>query len=123
MDFWRGPAYTDFFNYLEEKGGFYYEVRVILSPGLYIALTRVQRWGDAPVHSIAAALFAKKEQIHFWDEIGYEHNPYTHCPQNGKTWKQGKCSCSQQRSFGKYAPIEPSSALIRSLQTMTDIHV
>jgi len=22
-----------------------------------------QRWGDAPVHSIGAALFAKKEQI------------------------------------------------------------
>ncbi|KAF8345050.1 glycosyltransferase family 15 protein [Amanita rubescens] len=82
MDFWRGPAYTDFFNYLDGTGGFYYE-----------------RWGDAPVHSIAAALFAKKEQIHFWDEIGYEHNPYTHCPQKEEAWKQGKCSCSQQRSF------------------------
>jgi alpha 1,2-mannosyltransferase len=104
MDFWRGPAYTDFFKYLEEKGGFYYEVRVILSPGLRVALIHVQRWGDAPVHSIAAALFVKKEQIHFWDEIGYEHNPYTHCPQKEKTWKQGKCSCNQQRSFGKYAP-------------------
>lgn len=104
MDFWRGPAYTDFFNYLEEQGGFYYEVRVILSLGLCVALMRVQRWGDAPVHSIAAALFVKKEQIHFWDEIGYEHNPYTHCPQKEQTWKEGKCSCSQQRSFGKCAP-------------------
>jgi hypothetical protein len=27
MDFWRGPAYTDFFNYLDATGGFYYEVR------------------------------------------------------------------------------------------------
>lgn len=113
MDFWRGPAYTDFFNYLEEKGGFYYEVRVILSPGLRVSLTHVQRWGDAPVHSIAAALFVKKEQIHFWDEIGYEHNPYTHCPQKEKTWKQGKCSCNQQRSFGKYAPCEPGGVLIK----------
>jgi hypothetical protein len=26
MDFWRGPAYTDFFNYLDATGGFYYEV-------------------------------------------------------------------------------------------------
>ncbi|KAJ3549442.1 hypothetical protein NMY22_g886 [Coprinellus aureogranulatus] len=37
MDFWRGDAYSKFFDYLEAKGGFYYE-----------------RWGDAPVHSIAA---------------------------------------------------------------------
>jgi Mannosyltransferase len=30
MEFWRGPAYTAFFNYLDSKGGFYYEVRVAL---------------------------------------------------------------------------------------------
>jgi len=27
MDFWRGPAYTAFFDYLDRQGGFYYEVR------------------------------------------------------------------------------------------------
>ena len=59
MDFWRGEAYSKFFDYLDATGGFYYE-----------------RWGDAPVHSIAAALFSKREQIHFFREIGYEHNPY-----------------------------------------------
>jgi alpha 1,2-mannosyltransferase len=47
MDFWRGPAYQAFFAHLESKGGFYYE-----------------RWGDAPVHSIAAALFQPKSQLH-----------------------------------------------------------
>ena len=26
MDFWRGPAYTAFFEFLDSKGGFYYEV-------------------------------------------------------------------------------------------------
>ena len=26
MDFWRGPAYTAFFDYLDSTGGFYYEV-------------------------------------------------------------------------------------------------
>ncbi|KAG6866926.1 hypothetical protein C0991_003842 [Blastosporella zonata] len=46
LDLWRGEAYSKFFDFLDEKGGFYYE-----------------RWGDAPVHSIGAALFAKKEQI------------------------------------------------------------
>jgi Glycolipid 2-alpha-mannosyltransferase len=31
MEFWRGPAYTAFFEYLDSKGGFYYEVRSFLS--------------------------------------------------------------------------------------------
>lgn len=26
MDFWRGEAYSAYFDYLESKGGFYYEV-------------------------------------------------------------------------------------------------
>ncbi|KAK7467143.1 hypothetical protein VKT23_004202 [Stygiomarasmius scandens] len=53
LDLWRGEAYSKFFDHLDKKGGFYYE-----------------RWGDAPVHSIGAALFAKKEQIHFFNDIG-----------------------------------------------------
>ncbi|KAL9708793.1 hypothetical protein Ac2012v2_007947 [Leucoagaricus gongylophorus] len=82
MDFWRGEAYSTFFEYLDSTGGFYYE-----------------RWGDAPVHSIGAALFLPRSRIHFWDEIGYEHNPYTHCPRLGNHWQEGKCSCDPQRSF------------------------
>lgn len=27
MDFWRGEAYTKYFEYLDSTGGFYYEVR------------------------------------------------------------------------------------------------
>lgn len=82
MDFWRGPAYTDFFEYLDATGGFYYE-----------------RWGDAPIHSIAAALFLPKDKIHFFEEIGYEHNPYTHCPKGEDKWKKGKCACDPKRNF------------------------
>ncbi|KAH9841110.1 glycosyltransferase family 15 protein [Rhodofomes roseus] len=82
MDFWRGEAYTEFFEYLDAKGGFYYE-----------------RWGDAPVHSIAAALFLRKDQIHFFDEIGYEHHPFTHCPHTPGTIKKKKCTCRGWRSF------------------------
>lgn len=37
---WRSDAYLAYFDYLDKAGGFFYE-----------------RWGDAPVHSIAAALF------------------------------------------------------------------
>ncbi|KAG5719171.1 putative mannosyltransferase MNT2 [Termitomyces sp. T112] len=82
MDFWRGEAYTAFFNYLDSQGGFYYE-----------------RWGDAPVHSIAAAIFLDKDRLHFFDEIGYEHNPYTHCPKRQESWERGRCSCDPDKSF------------------------
>lgn len=82
MEFWRGEAYQAFFEYLDSKGGFYYE-----------------RWGDAPVHSIAAAIFLNRNQIHFFDEIGYEHNPYTHCPKLGTNWQDGRCSCDQKKNF------------------------
>ena len=29
MEFWRGEAYTKFFDHLDKTGGFYYEVRVV----------------------------------------------------------------------------------------------
>lgn len=64
----------------------------------------IQRWGDAPVHSIGAALFLPRSRIHFWDEIGYEHNPYTHCPKLGNNWEKGKCSCNPSTSFGSSLP-------------------
>ncbi|KAI8977740.1 glycosyltransferase family 15 protein [Trametes punicea] len=82
MDFWRGEAYSKFFDHLDRTGGFYYE-----------------RWGDAPVHSIAVSLFQSKDQIHFFDEIGYEHNPYTHCPRGEGAWARGRCGCDPRRSF------------------------
>jgi len=81
LDLWRSEAYMKFFEFLDQKGGFYYE-----------------RWGDAPVHSIGAALFAKKEQIHFFEDIGYKHNPFIHCPQ-GASHAKGKCWCDVKENF------------------------
>lgn len=102
MDFWRAPAYTAYVDYLEASGGFYYEVCIrpltLLSDTSLITIR--QRWGDAPVHSIGAALFAHKDQIHFFDEIGYEHAPYQHCPREKKSWENGRCGCNPSRSFG-----------------------
>ncbi|KAF8496003.1 glycosyltransferase family 15 protein [Russula emetica] len=82
LDFWRGEAYSAFFDYLDGLGGFYYE-----------------RWGDAPVHSIAAALFAGTDRIHFFREIGYDHNPYMHCPAESDIWERGRCACDSNRNF------------------------
>ncbi|KAJ3563454.1 hypothetical protein NP233_g8931 [Leucocoprinus birnbaumii] len=81
MDFWRADTYKDFFSHLDQTGGFYYE-----------------RWGDAPVHSIAAALFLNKNQIHFFDEIGYQHDDWSHCPSNPTP--QMECDCDPANSFG-----------------------
>jgi alpha 1,2-mannosyltransferase len=100
LDFWRGEKYTKFFDYLDKKGGFYYEVRfaqILLS---YPIKFNLQRWGDAPVHSIGAALFARKDQIHFFNDIGYRHEPFQHCPQ-GDAHKKGKCWCDPTANFGE----------------------
>lgn len=77
LDFWRGEAYRKFFDFLDEQGGFYYEVGTFINLYLLDAINLdgalkifPQRWGDAPVHSIGAALFAKKEEIHFFNDIG-----------------------------------------------------
>lgn len=68
LDFFRGEAYTKYTEYLESTGKFYYE-----------------RWGDAPVHSIALALFADKKDIHWFRDLGYHHEPYYYCPSNPRT--------------------------------------
>lgn len=48
LDFWRSKPYEAYFNHLDRAGGFFYE-----------------RWGDAPVHSIALGLFEDRNKIHW----------------------------------------------------------
>ncbi|CAG8569123.1 1584_t:CDS:10 [Diversispora eburnea] len=78
------PQYIEKDNLMDfissDGGGFFYE-----------------RWGDAPVHSIAASLFLKKHQIHFFNDIGYRHEPFSHCPADEKI--QLKCHCNPHDSF------------------------
>ena len=62
MDFFRSPLYRDFFRFLDEDGGFYYE-----------------RWGDAPVHSLAAAMLLRPEQLHHFSDFGYRHADLQYC--------------------------------------------
>ncbi|KZS90708.1 glycosyl transferase [Sistotremastrum niveocremeum HHB9708] len=81
LDFYRSEAYTSYFKTLDETGNFYYE-----------------RWGDAPVHSIAASLFLNKSQIHFFSDVGYRHEPFQHCPQ-GVENERGKCSCDPDDNY------------------------
>lgn len=78
----RSDAYIDYFSSLDHDGGFFYE-----------------RWGDAPVHSIAAAILLRKDQIHFFNEIAYYHVPFTHCPIAEQTRLDLRCSCKPDVNF------------------------
>ncbi|KAI8364122.1 glycosyltransferase family 15 protein [Blakeslea trispora] len=80
LRFLRSPEYAAFFDYLDRSGGFFYE-----------------RWGDAPVHSIAVSLFLNKSEVHFFDDIGYKHDPFMHCPVARELQK--KCHCNAEESF------------------------
>ncbi|KAL1957295.1 hypothetical protein VTO42DRAFT_6201 [Malbranchea cinnamomea] len=82
LNWLRSPAYLDYFNHLDQEGGFFYE-----------------RWGDAPVHSIAAALMLKKEELHFFDEIAYTHDLFTHCPTSERKRHALRCTCSAESNF------------------------
>lgn len=53
LSLWRSEAYRSYFDFLDNAGGFMRE-----------------RWGDAPVHSIAAGLLLKPSELHFFREIG-----------------------------------------------------
>ncbi|SCU95106.1 LANO_0E09296g1_1 [Lachancea nothofagi CBS 11611] len=77
LDFWRSDAYQAYFNYLDQAGGFFYE-----------------RWGDAPVHSIAAALFLDKSEVHFFDGVGYYHPNFYSCPAEENIRIQNQCVCN-----------------------------
>jgi alpha 1,2-mannosyltransferase len=78
LDLWRSKKYLDYFEYLDKTGGFFYE-----------------RWGDAPVHSMAAAMFLPIEQIHYFGDIGYNHGYYSNCPMD--VGNQLRCSCDPLR--------------------------
>lgn len=67
LDFFRSKEYMEYFEHLDRNGGFFYE-----------------RWGDAPVHSIALALLTDKSRIHFFRDIGYNHIPYFNCHSSPK---------------------------------------
>lgn len=79
LNFLRSEKYIRYFEHLDRAGGFFYE-----------------RWGDAPVHSLAVAMFLPPEQIHFFENIGYYHAPYMNCPSSPV--EQLYCKCDPAKS-------------------------
>lgn len=82
FSFYRSSEYAQYFETLDKAGGFFYE-----------------RWGDAPVHSIAAGLFLRPEQMHYFDDIAYHHAPFSHCPSSAKFRAEHRCSCNPNSRF------------------------
>ena len=71
LSFVRSPEYQSFFDHLDRAGGFYYE-----------------RWGDAPVKSIATGLFLSIDQVHYFEDIGYMHDDLMNCPASAEIQKK-----------------------------------
>ncbi|KAH9386942.1 alpha 1,2-mannosyltransferase [Nematocida major] len=86
FSFFRGKKYRMLFEYLDKSGGFFYE-----------------RWGDAPIHSIAAALFLRADEIHYFEDIGYTHPPFTHCPK--PSLQKTHCNCTPSTSVDLSMPL------------------
>ncbi|KAG0186190.1 alpha 1,2-mannosyltransferase 2.4.1 [Apophysomyces sp. BC1034] len=80
MSFLKSSSYNSYFEYLDRSGGFFYE-----------------RWGDAPIRTMAAAMFLQRNQIHFFNRIGYSHSVASHCPFNAEYLQ--KCSCTLEDSY------------------------
>ena len=79
LSLWRSERYLKYFEHLDNAGGFFYE-----------------RWGDAPVHSLATAMFLRKEEVHWFHDIGYYHPGFTNCP--GDEPSRQRCDCNPHKS-------------------------
>lgn len=82
LDFFRSDVYQSFFEHLDKTGGFFYE-----------------RWGDAPIHSIAVSLFLPSEKIKHFPNTGYYHEPNQGCPLDPKVHETLNCDCNPLEDF------------------------
>ncbi|KAF2015024.1 glycosyltransferase family 15 protein [Aaosphaeria arxii CBS 175.79] len=65
LNWLRSKEYNDFFEMMDRSGGFWTE-----------------RWGDAPIHSLAAGALLGVKDIHYFRDFGYRHTTIQHCPAN-----------------------------------------
>lgn len=56
VQFFKSENYIKFISYLDELGGIYR-----------------YRWGDAPIKTLAVSLFAPLSQVHYFEDIVYDH--------------------------------------------------
>jgi hypothetical protein len=56
VNIWRSKKYEDYVNMVDHLGGIYHH-----------------RWGDAPIKTIALAMFVPRNKTHQFIDIGYKH--------------------------------------------------
>lgn len=82
LEIYRSAAYENYFEFLESQGGFFYE-----------------RWGDAPVHTLAVSFILPADRIHFVGNTGYMHTPNQDCPPDQELREALHCECNPRKDF------------------------
>ncbi|KAI7873252.1 nucleotide-diphospho-sugar transferase [Mucor mucedo] len=80
--FIRSEAYQLYFNYLDFVGGFFYE-----------------RWTASAVQTLATAMFLKRKEVLFLNEVGYAENRGEHCPFDYKLLQTCACDFQDTHDF------------------------
>lgn len=86
LNFFRSKEYEDYFQYLDATGNFFYE-----------------RWGDAPIHTLAVSYLLPFEKVHYFANTGYYHKPNFDCPSDPDIFNALHCRCEPARSFTNLA--------------------
>lgn len=82
LNLYRNEIYEGYFQHLDRTGNFFYE-----------------RWGDAPVHSIAFSYMLSPDDIQYFDNTGYFHGKIGNCPRERDKLKELNCSCKSRQDF------------------------
>lgn len=96
LNVWRNATFRDFFRYLDDTGNFFYQFWSDGSGNIqhthlqYSVLRRF--FFFSVVHSLAAGLFLDKDQIHYFEDIGYQCSTHNHCPSPTSTLNC-RCTC------------------------------
>lgn len=101
MNFFRSKEYQDYFDYIDQANGIFYERwydRYTQEKGMSFSINRVTNRGDPVIQSLGAVLFLEKSDIQFWENIGYRVAGYfLHCPTDKTLYS--KCSCRPSQNF------------------------
>ena len=112
MDFWRGEAYSKFFDYLDATGGFYYEVGdslhmlitffahfCMMNIASHTNHTRLQCSAGETHRCTVLPLGCLRARIRFTSSRTWATR-ITHCPAGTSMWSENKCSCDRRHNFG-----------------------
>ncbi|KAH7140845.1 family 15 glycosyltransferase [Dactylonectria macrodidyma] len=89
LSWFRSKEYQDFFQMMDRSGGFWME-----------------RWGDAPIHSLAAGALLGPRDIHYFRDFGYRHTTIQHCPSNAPGFQLPRESYLEQTTLNDRARFE-----------------